>query len=173
MAPALLTFPNPVNDIAARAVAGGVVVMSAAALATHAMWITIPLAYGFVARVASGPRFSPLGRLATMLIAPRLSRYAKFVPGPPKRFAQGIGALFTLSSLALWLAGEVLAARIVLAILIVPAFLELSLGLCVGCKVFAFLMRYGIISEEICDECSDIFSAKARARRAARGPRSA
>ncbi len=168
MAPSLLTFPNPVNDVAARAVAGGVVIMSVTALVSHAMWITIPLAYGFVARLASGPRFSPLGRTATMLIAPRLKRYEKLVPGPPKRFAQGIGAIFTVTAMVLWLVGDGTASRIVLAVLVVPALLESALGLCVGCKMFAFLMRYGIISEEICDECSDIFSAKARARRAAR-----
>ncbi len=168
MTPSLLTFPNPVNDVAARAVAGGVVVMSVTALATHAMWITIPLAYGFVARLASGPRFSPLGRAATMLVAPRLKRYTKLVPGPPKRFAQGIGAVFTVTALVLWLVGDVTGSRILLALLVIPALLESALGFCVGCKMFAFLMRYGIISEEICDECSDIFSAKARARRAAR-----
>ncbi|HVB00334.1 MAG TPA: DUF4395 domain-containing protein [Acidimicrobiales bacterium] len=173
MAPSLLTFPNPVNDVAARAVASGVVVMSSLALATHAMWITIPLAYGFVARLASGPRFSPLGRTATMLIAPRLERYTKLVPGPPKRFAQGIGAIFTVSALILWLVGDITASRILLAVLIVPSLLEAALGFCVGCKMFAFLMRYGIISEEICEECSDIFSEKARARRAAHASRDA
>jgi len=169
--PPLLKFPNPVNDVAARAVASGVVLMAALALATHAMWITIPLAYGFVARLASGPRFSPLGRTATMLVAPRLERYAKLVPGPPKRFAQGIGAIFTVSALILWLVGDVTPSRVLLAILIIPAFLEAVFGFCVGCKMFAFLMRYGIISEEICDECSDLYSAKARARRAAHAPR--
>ena len=102
-----------------------------------------------------------------MLIAPRLGRYAKLVPGPPKRFAQGIGAIFTVSALALWLVGDITQSRILLAVLIVPSLLEAAFGFCVGCKMFAFLMRYGIITEEICDECSDIFSAKARARRAA------
>ena len=27
-------------------------------------WILVPLAYGFVARVAAGPRYSPLGLLS-------------------------------------------------------------------------------------------------------------
>lgn len=106
-----------------------------------------------------------------MLIAPRLERYAKLVPGPPKRFAQGIGAIFSVSALTLWLVGDITASRILLAVLIIPALLEAALGFCVGCKMFAFLMRYGIIPEEICEECSDIFSEKARARRAAHASR--
>lgn len=168
MALSILSFPNPVNDVAARTVASGVVVMAALTVTTHAMWITIPLAYGFLARVCSGPRFSLLGRIATSVVAPRLPQYAKSVPGPPKRFAQGIGTAFSCSALALWLAGEGLAARVVLIALMIPALLEATLGYCVGCKMFGFLMRFGIIPEEVCEECSDIFSAKARARRAER-----
>src|SRR6478736_3038965 len=55
------TFPNPVDEISARLVATGVVVMVSATLATGQWWILVPLVYGFVARVAAGPRFSPLG----------------------------------------------------------------------------------------------------------------
>lgn len=168
MANSFLSFPNPVNDVAARTVASGVVIMAGIVVTTRSMWITIPLAYGFIARVLSGPRFSPLGRVATAVVAPRLPRFKKFVPGPPKRFAQGIGAAFATTALALWLVGETTSARIVLLILLVPALLEAGLGFCVGCKMFAVLMRIGLIPEEICEECADIFSPQARARREAR-----
>src|SRR5438309_5564971 len=90
----VLTFPNPVNEKAARVVAGCVVIVSLLTLATGWLWLTLPLALGFVARVASGPRFSPFGLLATRLVAPRLGP-AKLVAGPPKRFAQLIGAAVT------------------------------------------------------------------------------
>jgi hypothetical protein len=165
MASSLFSFPNPVNDVAARTVASGVVIMAIVATTTHQMWITIPLAYGFVARTLSGPRFSPLGRIATEIVAPHLPRFTKFVPGPPKRFAQAIGAAFTLSALALWLSGETTASRMLLVCLSVPAILEAGLGYCVGCKMFALLMRAGVIPEEICEECADIYSAKARKAR--------
>ncbi|MBV9040029.1 MAG: DUF4395 family protein, partial [Acidimicrobiia bacterium] len=56
----LFEFPNPVNEVSARLVAAGVVVMTAAFLAGQ-HWILIPLAYGFVARVLTGPTLSPLG----------------------------------------------------------------------------------------------------------------
>ena len=94
----LLTFPNPVNEYAARSVAGMVVLLCIATLVFRTPWLLWPLALGFVARVASGPRFSPFGQLATKVIAPRLGP-AKLVPGPPKRFAQTIGATLSVGAL--------------------------------------------------------------------------
>lgn len=160
------SFPNPVNDVAARTVAAGVIALSVSAIATHQLWLTIPLAYGFVARVACGPRFSPLGRIATQVIAPTIGKNARRVPGPPKRFAQAIGAVFSLSALLLWVIGEPTSARVVLAILVVPATLEAVFAYCVGCQIFALGMRLRLVPEHICLECADIYGAAAVARRA-------
>ena len=44
------------------------------------------LAYGFVARVLTGPTLSPLGQLVTRVVTPALDIEARPVPGPPKRF---------------------------------------------------------------------------------------
>ena len=87
---AAFSFPNPVNEKAARVVAAGVAASAALTLATGWLWLVPLIALGFLARVAAGPRFSVLGRLATQVIAPRLGP-AKLVPGPPKRFAQAVG----------------------------------------------------------------------------------
>src|SRR5690349_24774094 len=95
-----LAFPNPVNDKAARVVAGVVLAVSVLILVTGAHWLLIPLAYGFWARVLTGPTLSPLGWTAQNVIAPALGP-KKPVPGPPKRFAQGIGAIFSTAALAL------------------------------------------------------------------------
>jgi hypothetical protein len=51
----LFSFPNPVNELSARLVAGGVVIMAVAAIVFGQFWLLIPLAYGFVARVLTGP----------------------------------------------------------------------------------------------------------------------
>ncbi|MCX6525786.1 MAG: DUF4395 domain-containing protein, partial [Actinobacteria bacterium] len=150
------SFPNPVNDVAARTVATGVVLMGLAAAGLGWGWILIPLTYGFLARVASGPRFSPLGLIATKVVAPRLPQFEKLVPGPPKRFAQAIGVAFTVTASALWLAGMPGAARVVVGFLVLAAGLEAALGFCLGCKVFALLMRAGVIPEDVCAECNDI-----------------
>ena len=87
----LVGFPNPVNEKAARVVAGLVVVTALTALLTQSSWLLWLLAAGFLLRVLSGPRFSPFGLLATKVVAPRLGR-PKLVPGPPKRFAQGLAS---------------------------------------------------------------------------------
>ena len=149
-------FPNPVDEVSARLVATGVVVISVVILATGQWWLLVPLVYGFVARVASGPRFSPLGLLVTRVVRPRLGLTARPVPGPPKRFAQGIGVLFSVGTSVLVVLGAIGAAYVVLAMLLAAAALEAFAGVCLGCKVFALLMRWGVIPESVCVECSDI-----------------
>lgn len=153
--PALLSFPNPVNEKAARSVAGGVVVLALLGLLPHLTGLSVVLAIGFWLRVASGPRFSPLGQLATRVIAPRFGP-AKLVPGPPKRFAQLIGAVVTTSAAICYLAGAVGAAQLLLLLIVVAAGLESALGLCLGCVIFGYLMRAGLIAEEICVECNNV-----------------
>ncbi|MDO9353046.1 MAG: DUF4395 domain-containing protein [Solirubrobacteraceae bacterium] len=154
----LIGFPNPVNEKAARSVAAGVVVLSTITLVTGWHWLLILIALGFLARVASGPKLSPLGQLATKVIAPRLGEPV-LVPGPPKRFAQAIGATVTsvaaVASLAL---GWHAVGTVALVIMVVFATLESALGLCVGCKIFSVLMRLGVIPPETCEACNDIWS---------------
>src|SRR5215207_1388718 len=94
----LFSFPNPVNELSARLVAGGVVIMTVSAIVFDQPWLLIPIAYGFAARVLTGPTLSPLGLLVTRVVTPRLPLPAKYVAGPPKRFAQGIGATLSLAA---------------------------------------------------------------------------
>lgn len=152
----LLSFPNPVNEKAARVVAAGVVLLSLLALLPGLTWLALPIAVGFVLRVASGPRFSPLGLLATRLLAPRLGP-PKLVPGPPKRFAQAIGAsLSTAAAVAHLGFGATGAARALLAAIVLAALLESVFALCLGCVLFGRLMRAGVISADICRACDDL-----------------
>jgi len=152
----LFSFPNPVNEKAARVVAGVVLATAVLILATSWYWLLIPLAYGFWARVLTGPTLSPVGWLAQNVVAPRLGA-RKPVPGPPKRFAQGMGAAFSSTALVLALiAGAHTAADVVLGLLVIAAGLESIFAVCLGCQVFALLMRVGVIPERICVECADI-----------------
>ncbi len=152
----LFAFPNPVNDAAARTVALGVVAMTALALVTGWAWILIPLTYGFLARVATGPTLSPLGQFATRVSGPRLVSWQKFVPGPPKRFAQGIGAVLTVAASITWLNVGWGSSRWILLPLLVAASLEGFLGFCLGCTIFGWLMRWGIVPDTICEECGNL-----------------
>jgi hypothetical protein len=156
MARALFSFPNPVNETSARLVAAGVVAQSAAFLVVREWWVLVPLAYGFLARVLAGPRFSPLGRFVTEVVTPRLTWEHRFVAGPPKRFAQGIGLVFSALALVLALLGNTTAAVVVIGALTVAAGLEAFAGFCLGCVVFRRLMAIGLIPERICLDCADI-----------------
>ncbi|GAA4709109.1 DUF4395 domain-containing protein [Phytohabitans rumicis] len=159
MAGTLFSFPNPVNEVSARLVAGGVVILSAAAIVLDQPWLTAVIAYGFVARVLTGPTLSPLGQLVTRVITPRLPARPKLVAGPPKRFAQGIGAVLTVTAAVLALGfGQEGAAYAVLGLVIAAATLESVFAFCVGCKIFAGLMRIGWIPETVCADCNDIWS---------------
>ncbi len=153
----LFSFPDPVNEVAARLVAAGVVTLSALTIALDVPWMTVLIAYGFLARVASGPTLSPLGQLVTRVIVPRLPLAARPVPGPPKRFAQAIGATLSVPAAVLAVAlGLTGAAYALLGVLIIAATLESAFGLCLGCKMFAALMRVGAIPADVCERCADI-----------------
>jgi Domain of unknown function (DUF4395) len=154
----IFSFPDPVNEVSARLVAGGVVLIAALTVALDFKWGTAVLAYGFVARVLSGPTLSPLGQLVTRIITPRLGIAERPVAGPPKRFAQAMGVAFSLTALVLTLLGFWGAAQIILLFLIVAALLESALGLCLGCKVFAILMRAGVVPADVCERCNNIAS---------------
>jgi hypothetical protein len=159
---ALIGFPNPVNEVSARLVAAGVVGMAVTTIALDVRWLTLVLAYGFLARVLTGPRLSPLGQLVTRVITPRLGVEPRLVPGPPKRFAQGIGAAFTLTAVVLTYAYDRFdLAQAVLGVLVVAASLEAFVGLCLGCKAFALLMRAGVIPPSVCESCNDIWGRAA------------
>ncbi len=150
-------FPDPVNEVSARLVAGGVVVLGALTITLDAPWLTLLIAYGFLARVASGPTLSPLGQLVTRVIVPRLPLRARPVPGPPKRFAQAIGAALSVTAAVLALALDLrTAAYALLGVLIAAATLESVFGLCLGCRMFALLMRIGAIPQDVCERCADI-----------------
>ena len=159
----VLGFPDPVDEVSARLVAFGALSLAAVTVVTQQWWLTVPLAYGFVARVLTGPKLSPLGSLVTRVVRPRLFKSvpARPVPGPPKRFAQGVGAVFTLTAATLALvARETGAASVVLVLLVGAASLEAFLGFCLGCKVFALLMRVGVIPPEVCERCNDLWATE-------------
>ena len=128
-------------------------------------WVLAPLAYGFVARAAAGPAFSPLGRLATQVVVPALPIEPRLVDGPPKRFAQGIGAvLSTIALVAHFAFGATTFAMVLVAAITVAATLESALGLCIGCRVFAVLIRAGVIPDTVCAACADLSFRRATAR---------
>ena len=147
-------FPNPVNEYAARCTAGIVVFLALAAVLVRLDWLVAVIATGFVLRVAFGPRISPAALLSVKVLAPLLGE-PKMVAGPPKRFAQGIGAVLSIAAFVLLLAGSSWVGWTLVLVLVGAASLEAFFGLCLGCVIFGLLQRRGLIPAGICAECAN------------------
>ena len=154
-------FPNIVDELAVRLIAGVVLVVGVLALATQQWWLYAVLALDFVLRTGWGPSASPIARLVRRWIRPRLATPPRWTAGPPKRFAAAIGAVLTLLATVLWLTGAVVPVVVIGVVMVVFPALESIAGICVGCIVFGWLMRLGVIPESICVECADIGSRRA------------
>ena len=142
----VFSFPNPVDEHAARTVAGGVVIIALFTLVVNAPLGALLLAYGFLARVLTGPTLSPLGQFATRVVAPRFDRPA----------LTAIGLTFSVATVLTWWLASWSVARWILVPLIIAATLESVVGYCLGCAIFSKLMALGVIPESICEECADI-----------------
>jgi hypothetical protein len=154
----MFSFPNPVNEVSARLVAGGVVVLCVATIALDQPWLLALLAYGFTARVLTGPTLSPWGQVVTRLLTPNLPFAPKYVPGPPKRFAQGIGATLSVGAVIAYFGfGSSTIAFVLVGMIAAAATLESVFAICLGCKLFAVLMRIGLVPDEVCESCNDLW----------------
>lgn len=155
MTTGLFRFPNPVNEKVARTVAGLVVLLTIATLVVQVSWLLWALALGFWLRVLFGPRVSPFALLASRVIAPRLGA-PKLVPGPPKRFAQGIGAALSTAAVLAFYVGAPTVSWVLVAMITAAAFLESVFAVCLGCLIFGRLQRIGVIPASVCEACNDI-----------------
>ncbi|PZC50687.1 MAG: protein of unknown function (DUF4395) [Chloroflexi bacterium] len=161
----IFSFPHPVDEVAARTVAGCVVVLVGATILFEISILMWFIAYGFLARVLTGPSHSPIGLLATKVLVPMMGIRPRLVPGPPKRFAQSIGlALSVLALIFYYVFGLQVAAYSLLAVVLFFATLELVIGFCMGCFVFGRLMELGLIPKTICDKCNDLGFSRAESR---------
>jgi hypothetical protein len=169
-------YPAVVDEVSVRLVAAVVLVIATVAAVGGLWWLYAALALDFVLRAAYGPRRSPIAQLVVRWLRPRVALPSRPTAGPPKRFAAGIGAGCTLSAA---MAGAIaanspsgsapVATAILLAIGVVmvvfPA-LEAFAGRCVGCLIFARLIRWGAVSESTCLECADLTRRAAAAAQA-------
>jgi hypothetical protein len=157
VASTLFRRPNQVDEVSARLIAGGVVLMCLATVAFGQPWLIVVIAYGFAARVIAGPKLSPLGQIVTRIVRPRLHVAPRPVPGPPKRFAQAIGLVFsTVAAILVFGAGASTAGYAVLSALAAAAALESLFGFCLGCRMFDVLMQLGIIPRHVCEACERV-----------------
>lgn len=158
-------FPNIVDDVSVRLIAGVVLLLGTVALAAHQWWLYGVLAVDFVLRAGWGPSASPLA-LVVKRVRPHVHVAARYTAGPPKRFAAAVGAVLTTAATVLWLTGASVPVVVIGAVMVIFPALEALAGICVGCLVFGWLMRVGIIPESVCLDCANI-SRRAADREAA------
>ena len=114
------------------------------------------MAYGFLARVVAGPSLSPIALLVTKIIIPQMGNPYAECPGPPKRFAQFVGLIFTSSAFYFIISDELITGYLLIGILAIFASLESIMGICAGCWFFKQMMKWGWIPQKICEKCIDI-----------------
>ena len=115
-----------------------VALLAASYLITRAVWIPALLLVDFLARGSGRRAWSPLGRVARVLVA-RTRRPPVVIDLAPKAFAARVGALFTFGTLAThaWAPAAALALA---GVLTAFALLESVGNVCVGCLVYARVM---------------------------------
>ena len=159
----LFRYPDPVNENAARLIAGVAVLLAEGNLETGSLLEIEVMSDGFVPRVESGPTLSAIAQVVNRVVVPRFSVPVKPVPGPPKRFAQGMGAALSVGALAAHATGFNPLAFVLVAAIGVAATLESVFAFCIGCRIFAALMAVGLVPQSVCEACNDLSAARSSA----------
>ena len=95
----------------------------------------------FLARLTVGLRFSPVGVIGRALT---LRRVPDWVSAKPKRFAWTLGGGMAFSMMIITNSGiRGMLPRTICAICLTLMWMESVLGLCLGCKIHALLVRRG------------------------------
>ena len=76
-------FPNIVDDVSVRLIAGVVLVLAVVALAAHQWWLYAVLAADFTLRAGWGPSASPVARFVASVVRPRVAAAPRGETVPP------------------------------------------------------------------------------------------
>ncbi|PJZ44357.1 DUF4395 domain-containing protein [Leptospira brenneri] len=149
-------YPDVVNENVTRIVASTVVFLGVFAILFPNPYVLAFLFAGFTLRLSYGPKFEPFAFFTSRYLVPWLGISFVATAGPPKRFAQLIGFLFSAAAILFFTLDLTLAYQITLATLVFFASLESFLGWCAGCFAFGILMKLGVIPTEICERCNNL-----------------
>jgi hypothetical protein len=142
------------NENEVRAAAGMTMVIGAVAFVlalTQKIYIPLQLTtifffIEFGLRVTAWLQYSPLGRLAHVLVR-RLE--PEWVSARPKRFAWSMGVVLSFAMVIITNSGIRGALPATLCSLCLTLmWMESALGLCAGCEMYAFLRRRGWIAKD-------------------------
>lgn len=103
------------------------------------------LFFDFFMKVIVGTKFSPVSQLANLIVSKQAPEYVGAVQ---KRFAWSIGLILASTMIVMLFVFGIqgLPNLIVCGVCLTFMFLETSFGICVGCKIYNYLMSVGIIA---------------------------
>ena len=98
----------------------------------------------FFIKVIIGPRFSPISRLAGWVVRNQAPDYVGAIQ---KRFAWTIGLVLSGTMFVLVVLFDIRGVQnlIICATCLTFMFFETSFGICIGCKMYNFLLKVGIL----------------------------
>jgi Domain of unknown function (DUF4395) len=108
----------------------------------------------FLVRVTAGLRYSPVGVVARAMT---LGRAPEWVSTKPKRFAWTLGVVMALAMTVITNSGiRGPLPRTMCLVCLTLMWMESALGLCLGCRIYARLMRWGwIATDPDIEVCAD------------------
>ncbi|GGM66317.1 DUF4395 domain-containing protein [Dactylosporangium sucinum] len=109
-------------------------------LLTGSGWLALAQAVIF-AIGAWDPRRTPYGLLYRFAVAPRLTPPTEREDAAPVRFAQAVGLVFALATVAGYLSGATVAGVVGASFALLAAFLNAVFGLCLGCEAYLLIRR--------------------------------
>jgi len=125
-----------INENKVRVIAGFVLLTILLYLLTGWSGLLLLLAVDFGLRVFKQPKYSPFGKAADFIVG-QLNLPFRSTDQAPKRFAAGIGLVFSITILVVHSLGYT--TFILSSLLAVFAMLESFAGFCAGCYVYTFL----------------------------------
>lgn len=147
-------FYGVLNERAIRATAGlmffmGIITVMYTFLTKDFSLVSVllPLFFlNFLILVLWGPKYSPFSRLGKFLVSKQRPEYVGAIQ---KRFAWGLGLIMSTTVMILifwfWITG--LMPLTLCSICLILMWMESSLGICAGCKIYYTLIAYKIIKE--------------------------
>jgi Domain of unknown function (DUF4395) len=147
--------PYPVlNERAIRAgagmmFAGGMFAFYHAFYLSDFFWLQVFVSLffvDFIMKVIVGTKFSPISQLANFIVRKQKPEYVGAVQ---KRFAWGIGLVLSSIMMLLVFMFEIRGPinLSICSLCLTFMFMESAFGICVGCKIYNALLKYGIIPQ--------------------------
>jgi hypothetical protein len=117
-------------------------VVLALVLVTGSAWLLGAQALVFTVGTLLGLRYAPYGMIFRRLVRPRLGPPAELEAEPPPRFAQGVGAVFSVIGVIGYATGVTALGLAATALALAAALLNAAFRFCLGCEMYLIIQRF-------------------------------